>query len=195
MPLHADSPIVVYTLLNMATTLFKWSTWERTPTVQLAPTLCLFARVLDRLAAMALGAICIPDNAYLDQPLEVPLEVLRRKEESSPLVPHGGEQATFSKIHEGGNQAVPPPPSSSARIHLLQRPSQKDAVGGLQGSDSHRATTPLLPLLGLTKTRRLGERRSCPQQDLTHCGLVDALEPLAEYVHQRANVHQRASLK
>jgi hypothetical protein len=23
-----------------------------------------------------------------------------RKEESSPLVPHGGEQATFSKIHE-----------------------------------------------------------------------------------------------
>lgn len=45
--------------------------------MQLAPTLCLFARVLDRVAAMALGAICVPDNAYLDQPLEAPLEVLR----------------------------------------------------------------------------------------------------------------------
>ena len=42
MPSHADSPIVLYTLVYLASALFKWTCWETTPTMQLAPHLtCL----------------------------------------------------------------------------------------------------------------------------------------------------------
>jgi hypothetical protein len=62
--------------------------------------------------------------------------------------------------------------------HLLQRPSHKDAVGGLQGSDSHRGYHPVAAAARPHQDPRVGKRRSCPQQDLTHC-VLDGLEPLA----------------
>ena len=71
MPSHADSPAIMYALVTMATALMKWSTWEGTPIGQLAPNLCLFINVVDRLAVMALGAFCMPDMNYLNSPQEV----------------------------------------------------------------------------------------------------------------------------
>lgn len=61
----------MYALVTMATALMKWSTWEGTPIGQLAPNLCLFINVVDRLAVMALGAFCMPDMNYLNSPEEV----------------------------------------------------------------------------------------------------------------------------
>ena len=37
LPDHADSPVIMYTLLNLAATLTKWAHWEGTPVVEPLP--------------------------------------------------------------------------------------------------------------------------------------------------------------
>ena len=106
MPSHADSPAVMYALVTLATTLMKWASWEGTPICQVAPHLCLFITVIDRLATMALGAFCLPDTAYLDRPdgttpHGLDLEMQAIQSELDALVSHLARWRSTTPAHLG----------------------------------------------------------------------------------------------
>ena len=83
MPTHADSPVILHTLVTVASALMKWSPWEGTPTNEMAPNFSLFTHVIDRLSVMAFGAMVTPDPACLDRPDEVTPHTLSQSSEDS----------------------------------------------------------------------------------------------------------------
>lgn len=92
-PQAVDSPAVLHSLVVFTAAIDAWLRWDTTPTQGLCPTMDLMVRVLERTSVMTLGAMVLPDPAFLDRPLEVTpaglameMESLRR--ELRALTPH-----------------------------------------------------------------------------------------------------------
>ena len=69
-PQAADSPVVLASLVVFTAALTAWMRWDTVPTAGICPTLDLYVKVLERTAVMTLGAMVLPDQAFLDRPLE-----------------------------------------------------------------------------------------------------------------------------
>ena len=85
LPQSSDSPAVMYAMMNLTTSLLKWTCWETTPILQLAPVLCLCARYLDRTMVIVLGAVVTPDYPFLSQYGDVPPQLLRNEHQDIRL--------------------------------------------------------------------------------------------------------------
>jgi len=70
-PHAADSPVVLHCLVVFTAAFSAWLRWDTAPTLCMCPTLDLLSRVLDTTSVMTMGAMILPDLAFLDRPLEI----------------------------------------------------------------------------------------------------------------------------